>query len=52
MMCFTAEEVFLVNFFGDDYVQYRKETGTMLPFIGVTIPNSIGLFRHGGAVTH
>lgn len=27
------EEKFLVKFFGDDYVQYRKRVGTGLPFM-------------------
>lgn len=27
------EEKFLVRFFGDDYVQYRKRVGTGLPFM-------------------
>jgi protein-S-isoprenylcysteine O-methyltransferase len=28
-----AEERALVSFFGDDYVQYRKRVGTMIPFV-------------------
>ena len=28
-----GEEKFLVSFFGDKYVEYRKKTGTMIPFI-------------------
>ncbi|KAJ6539453.1 ICMT-domain-containing protein [Mycena capillaripes] len=28
-----AEERALVTFFGDDYVQYRKRVGTMIPFV-------------------
>ncbi|KAK7740534.1 farnesyl cysteine-carboxyl methyltransferase [Cytospora paraplurivora] len=27
------EEVFLVKFFGEEYVNYRKTTGTMIPFV-------------------
>lgn len=27
------EEVFLVRFFGEEYVNYRKTTGTMIPFV-------------------
>ena len=29
-----VEEKKLVEFFGDDYVQYRKRVGTMMPFVG------------------
>jgi protein-S-isoprenylcysteine O-methyltransferase len=29
----AAEERALVNFFGDDYVSYRNEIGTGIPFI-------------------
>lgn len=29
----VEEEILLVKFFGDDYVKYRKRTGTGLPFI-------------------
>ncbi|TWU75790.1 hypothetical protein ED733_003775 [Metarhizium rileyi] len=29
-----VEEGGLVKFFGDDYVQYRKRVGTMIPFVG------------------
>ncbi|CAK1364726.1 unnamed protein product [Cercospora beticola] len=28
-----GEEKFLVNFFGDKYIEYRKKTGTKIPFI-------------------
>jgi protein-S-isoprenylcysteine O-methyltransferase Ste14 len=28
-----GEEKFLVAFFGDDYIQYRKRTVTGIPFI-------------------
>lgn len=28
------EERGLVKFFGDDYVQYRRRVGTMIPFVG------------------
>ncbi|KAJ7094659.1 Isoprenylcysteine carboxyl methyltransferase family-domain-containing protein [Mycena belliarum] len=28
-----AEERALIKFFGDDYVQYRKRVGTMIPFV-------------------
>lgn len=27
------EEKFLIKFFGNDYVQYRKDVGTGLPFM-------------------
>lgn len=29
----AAEERALVKFFGDDYVDYRKRVGVMIPFI-------------------
>jgi hypothetical protein len=29
----TAEEKALIKFFGDDYVKYRSEVGTKIPFI-------------------
>ncbi|KAK4502749.1 hypothetical protein PRZ48_006175 [Zasmidium cellare] len=29
----TVEEKHLVTFFGDDYINYRKRTGTLIPFI-------------------
>ncbi|KID79558.1 Protein-S-isoprenylcysteine O-methyltransferase [Metarhizium brunneum] len=29
-----VEEKGLVKFFGDDYVQYRRRVGTMIPFVG------------------
>lgn len=29
-----VEEEKLVQFFGDDYISYRKRVGTLLPFIG------------------
>ncbi|KAI0480244.1 ICMT-domain-containing protein [Xylariaceae sp. FL0804] len=28
------EEAILISFFGDDYIDYKKRVGTMLPFIG------------------
>ncbi|KAI1212883.1 ICMT-domain-containing protein [Annulohypoxylon truncatum] len=28
------EEALLVRFFGDDYVQYKKRVGTLMPFVG------------------
>jgi protein-S-isoprenylcysteine O-methyltransferase len=28
-----AEENLLVNFFGEDYVDYRKKVGVWIPFI-------------------
>jgi protein-S-isoprenylcysteine O-methyltransferase len=29
----TAEEKALIKFFGDDYVKYRSDVGTKIPFI-------------------
>lgn len=29
-----VEEEKLVQFFGDDYVEYRKRVGTLMPFLG------------------
>lgn len=29
-----VEEKKLVEFFGDEYVEYRKRVGTMIPFVG------------------
>jgi len=29
-----AEERYLIKFFGDDYVKYRKRVGTKIPFVG------------------
>lgn len=29
---FADEEQALVSFFGDDYINYRKKVGTLLPF--------------------
>jgi len=29
----SGEEEFLVAFFGEDYIQYRKRTGVWIPFI-------------------
>ena len=30
----VAEERALVQFFGDEYVEYRRRVGTMMPLIG------------------
>jgi protein-S-isoprenylcysteine O-methyltransferase len=34
------EEIFLLNFFGEDYVEYQNKVGTGLPFIYGYTPKS------------
>jgi protein-S-isoprenylcysteine O-methyltransferase len=34
------EEIFLLNFFGEDYVDYQNKVGTGLPFIYGYTPKS------------
>jgi len=31
--CIRQEEVLLIKFFGDEYVDYRKKVGVWIPFI-------------------